>query len=78
MIQRDLARTYPRLRLFKETSGEGQRAMGRILRAYSVLDSEVGYCQGLGFLVGPLLMNVIFFLLLGGVVTNEGEGGLDE
>lgn len=27
-----------------------------LLKAYSIYDSEVGYCQGLSFVVGPLLM----------------------
>jgi hypothetical protein len=58
IIQRDLARTFPGVPLFSAIGGEGQRALGRIMRAYSVYDPELGYCQGLGFLVGPLLMNM--------------------
>ncbi|ORZ00893.1 rab-GTPase-TBC domain-domain-containing protein [Syncephalastrum racemosum] len=44
--------------MFKQENGEGQRAMRRILEAYSLYDSHVGYCQGLAFLVGPLLMHM--------------------
>ncbi|CEJ00880.1 hypothetical protein RMCBS344292_14923 [Rhizopus microsporus] len=58
IIQRDLARTFPRIELFKQENGSGQTAMKRILEAYSLYDTEVGYCQGLAFLVGPLLMNI--------------------
>lgn len=58
VIRRDLARTYPHVEMFKTDGGEGQQAMGRLLRAYSVYDAHVGYCQGLAFLVGPLLMTV--------------------
>lgn len=58
IIQRDLARTFPRIEMFKQENGNGQISMKRILEAYSLYDSEVGYCQGLAFLVGPLLMNV--------------------
>ncbi|KAI7878033.1 hypothetical protein K492DRAFT_209246 [Lichtheimia hyalospora FSU 10163] len=58
VIQRDLSRTFPQVDMFKADGGEGQQAMGRLLRAYSVYDAHVGYCQGLAFLVGPLLMTM--------------------
>ncbi|CAG8821736.1 3159_t:CDS:1, partial [Gigaspora rosea] len=57
IIQRDLARTFPSIEMFKEENGEGQTMLWNVLRAYSLYDPLVGYCQGLGFLVGPLLMN---------------------
>lgn len=62
VIQRDLSRTFPQLDMFKDDGGEGQLAMGRVLKAYSLYDAHVGYCQGLAFLVGPLLMTVSVFL----------------
>ncbi|KAI8370357.1 rab-GTPase-TBC domain-containing protein [Radiomyces spectabilis] len=58
VIKRDLSRTFPNVDMFKADGGEGQQAMGRLLKAYSVYDSQVGYCQGLAFLVGPLLMTM--------------------
>lgn len=58
IIQRDLARTFPSVEMFKKEGGDGQMAMERVLKAYSLYDSHVGYCQGLAFLVGPLLMTV--------------------
>ncbi|KAH8549276.1 rab-GTPase-TBC domain-containing protein [Umbelopsis sp. PMI_123] len=58
IINRDLARTFPTVDMFKLDGGSGQQAMGRILKAYSMYDAHVGYCQGLAFLVGPLLMNM--------------------
>lgn len=58
IIQRDLARTFPRIDMFKQENGQGQSSMKRILEAYSLYDTDVGYCQGLAFLVGPLLMNM--------------------
>ncbi|KAG0175746.1 hypothetical protein DFQ28_003224 [Apophysomyces sp. BC1034] len=58
IIQRDLTRTFPRIDMFKQENGAGQVAMRRILEAYSLYDADVGYCQGLAFLVGPLLMNM--------------------
>jgi hypothetical protein len=60
IIQRDLSRTFPQLEMFKTDGGEGQQAMGRLLKAYSIYDDHLGYCQGLAFLVGPLLMTVTF------------------
>ncbi|KAG0739394.1 hypothetical protein G6F57_002675 [Rhizopus arrhizus] len=58
VIQRDLARTFPGIEMFKQEGGQGQRSLERILSAYSLYDSLVGYCQGLAFLVGPLLLNM--------------------
>ncbi|KAG0342544.1 hypothetical protein BG004_005658 [Podila humilis] len=58
IIQRDLARTFPQVDMFKEEGGQGQAMLFNILKAYSLYDPHVGYCQGLGFLVGPLLMNM--------------------
>ncbi|KAI7871611.1 rab-GTPase-TBC domain-containing protein [Spinellus fusiger] len=58
IIQRDLARTFPHVDMFKQEGGDGQQALERVLKAYSLYDAMVGYCQGLAFLVGPLLMNM--------------------
>ncbi|KAI8332688.1 rab-GTPase-TBC domain-containing protein [Chlamydoabsidia padenii] len=58
MIQRDLARTFPGHDYFKEQDGAGQEGLYNVVRAYSVYDTEVGYCQGLAFIVGPLLLNM--------------------
>ncbi|KAI8360751.1 rab-GTPase-TBC domain-containing protein [Choanephora cucurbitarum] len=58
IIQRDLARTFPGIEMFKKEGGSGQQSLERVLKAYSLYDSLVGYCQGLAFLVGPLLLNM--------------------
>ncbi|ORX58856.1 RabGAP/TBC [Hesseltinella vesiculosa] len=58
IIQRDLTRTFPLVDMFSQENGDGQLAMRRILIAYSLYDHQVGYCQGLAFLVGPLLMHM--------------------
>ncbi|KAI8083118.1 rab-GTPase-TBC domain-containing protein [Halteromyces radiatus] len=58
MIQRDLARTFPGHDYFKEQDGVGQEGLYNVVRAYSVYDTQVGYCQGLAFIVGPLLLNM--------------------
>ncbi|KAK4518141.1 uncharacterized protein ATC70_001492 [Mucor velutinosus] len=56
LIQRDVSRTFPHSDMFGQESG--QRALERVLRAYSLYDADVGYCQGLAFLVGPLLLQM--------------------
>jgi len=40
--------------MFKN-AGDGQDKLRRILRAYSLYDEEVGYCQGLGFITAMFL-----------------------
>ena len=57
-IMRDLARTFPALDYFKDHEGAGQSDLFNVVKAYSLYDEEVGYCQGLAFVVGPLLLNV--------------------
>ncbi|KAJ1882596.1 hypothetical protein LPJ57_000805 [Coemansia sp. RSA 486] len=58
VIRRDLPRTFPRIPVFKREGDEGQQRLFRILKAYSLYDAEVGYCQGLGFIIGPLIMSM--------------------
>jgi hypothetical protein len=58
LIHRDLARTFPSHQYFKDRGGAGQEGLFNVVKAYSLYDSEVGYCQGLAFVVGPLLLNV--------------------
>jgi hypothetical protein len=53
-IEKDLARTFPNHRRF--ATAHGQKALGRILRAYASYDPEISYCQGMSFVAGILLM----------------------
>lgn len=57
-IQRDINRTFPAHDFFRENGGAGQEALYRICKAYSVYDKEIGYCQGLSFLVAALLLHM--------------------
>lgn len=41
---------------FKEE--EGKEALYKISKAYSVYDGEIGYCQGLSFIIAVLLLEV--------------------
>ena len=54
----DLGRTFPAHAFFKGALGPGQLSLFNLLKAYSLLDHEVGYCQGLPFLAGLLLMHL--------------------
>ncbi|XP_023932514.1 EVI5-like protein isoform X2 [Lingula anatina] len=56
LIKRDIARTYPEHSLFKDKDGLGQESLFNVMKAYSIVDREVGYCQGSCFIVGLLLM----------------------
>jgi hypothetical protein len=58
IIGRDLHRTFPEIRMFEEKGGDGQVKLGRVLRAFAAYDMQVGYCQGLTFLAGPLLLHM--------------------
>ena len=58
VIRRDIARTYPEHDFFKKKDGIGQEALFNVMKAYSIHDREVGYCQGTAFIVGLLLMQV--------------------
>jgi TBC1 domain family member 10 len=55
IIERDLARTFPTHVLFRDADGIGQTQLRNILRAYANIDPEVGYVQGMGFIVGTLM-----------------------
>lgn len=58
MIKRDIARTFPDHSFFKDKDGIGQGTLYNVIKAYSVWDKEVGYCQGSAFIVGILLMQM--------------------
>ncbi|KZV95128.1 RabGAP/TBC [Exidia glandulosa HHB12029] len=57
-IKRDLGRTFPNHAFFTDGSGVGQGNLSNVLKAYSLHDPEVGYCQGLPFVVAVLLLNM--------------------
>ncbi|XP_061634343.1 EVI5-like protein isoform X4 [Phyllopteryx taeniolatus] len=58
LIRRDIARTYPEHDFFKEKDSLGQEVLFNVMKAYSLVDREVGYCQGSAFIVGLLLMQM--------------------
>jgi len=56
IISRDIHRTFPEHPLFGFE--QGQKALFNLLKAYSLHDLEVGYCQGMAFVAGLLLFYV--------------------
>uniref|UniRef100_A0AAQ6ADK9 TBC1 domain family member 4 n=1 Tax=Amphiprion ocellaris TaxID=80972 RepID=A0AAQ6ADK9_AMPOC len=54
----DLGRTFPTHQYFSAQLGAGQLSLYNLLKAYSLLDTEVGYCQGISFLAGVLLLHM--------------------
>ncbi|XP_035531941.1 TBC1 domain family member 4 isoform X4 [Morone saxatilis] len=54
----DLGRTFPTHQYFSAQLGTGQLSLYNLLKAYSLLDTEVGYCQGISFVAGVLLLHM--------------------
>eukprot|EP01130_Rhizamoeba_saxonica_P016640 TRINITY_DN7733_c0_g1_i1.p1 TRINITY_DN7733_c0_g1~~TRINITY_DN7733_c0_g1_i1.p1 ORF type:complete len:637 (+),score=119.18 TRINITY_DN7733_c0_g1_i1:27-1913(+) len=53
-IERDIGRTFPDHPYFR--SGPGDEYIRRISSAYAIKDPEIGYCQGMNFIIGILLL----------------------
>ncbi|KAI8645828.1 rab-GTPase-TBC domain-containing protein [Parasitella parasitica] len=58
VIERDIARCYPDHTQFMDKKGQGQKDLSMILKAYSQYNSHLEYCQGMGRLVGLMLMQM--------------------
>jgi hypothetical protein len=54
-IRNDIRRTFPFISFFADDDGEGQTLMFDVLKAYSLYDPDLGYCQGMPYIVGVLL-----------------------
>ena len=70
-ISKDIFRTFPESKSHKEEIEGGNNSLFNVLRAYSIYDSEVKYCQGMNFIVFLFLENLegdeerAFWLLVG-------------
>lgn len=58
IIDKDIGRCFPNHPLFAQPGAEGQTMLGQVLKCYNLYDPEIGYCQGMGFIVGILLMKM--------------------
>lgn len=56
-IHKDIQRTFPNNSYFKK-GGVGEGNLFNVLKAYSLYDPDVGYTQGLGFIVAAFLLNM--------------------
>lgn len=74
-IKKDIHRTFPEHIMFKSEESYGQKGLLNILKAYSQFDTEIGYCQGMGFIAGILLMHMhseeLAFWAFVGVMDNK-------
>lgn len=53
-----VGRTFPAHPYFGTSLCPGQLSLLYVLKSYAVLDPEIGYCQGLSFVAGVLLLHV--------------------
>jgi len=53
-IMKDISRTFPQNILLMEKGGK--QALANVLKATSIYNREIGYCQGMAFVCGLLLM----------------------
>ncbi|KAJ3326193.1 hypothetical protein HDV06_000069 [Boothiomyces sp. JEL0866] len=58
IIERDIHRCFPTHVMFSDANGEGQKNLRDVLRAYALYNPTLGYCQGMGMIVGLLLMRM--------------------
>uniref|UniRef100_A0AAY5LDJ1 Rab-GAP TBC domain-containing protein n=1 Tax=Esox lucius TaxID=8010 RepID=A0AAY5LDJ1_ESOLU len=58
IIERDLDRQFPFHEMFLSRDGHGQRGLFRVLKAFTQLRPEEGYCQAQGPVAAVLLMNM--------------------
>ncbi|XP_064829939.1 mucin-22-like [Oncorhynchus masou masou] len=58
VIERDLDRQFPFHEMFLSRDGHGQRGLFRVLKAFTQLKPDEGYCQAQGPVAAVLLMNM--------------------
>ncbi|CRH01136.1 GTPase-activating protein, putative [Plasmodium relictum] len=67
-IKKDINRTYPKHILFKNNYEKGQTILFNVLKAYSNYNSDLGYCQGMAFIVATFILYMseedAFFMLI--------------
>ena len=74
VISRDITRTFPKLTQFKRAEGRAQ--LQRVLHAYAIHDPAVGYCQGMAFVAGCLLMTLDEARAFAALVTLMHSAGM--
>ncbi|KAE8915950.1 hypothetical protein PF005_g7771 [Phytophthora fragariae] len=56
-IDRDIERTFPANPFFSE-EGDGRRLLGNVLKAVALHADDIGYCQGMNYVVAALILVV--------------------
>ncbi|SBS86134.1 GTPase-activating protein, putative [Plasmodium ovale curtisi] len=68
VIKKDINRTYPKHILFKNNYEKGQNILFNVLKAYSNYNKDLGYCQGMAFIVATFILYMneedAFFMLI--------------
>ncbi|RWS28141.1 TBC1 domain family member 10A-like protein [Leptotrombidium deliense] len=57
-IRKDLNRQFPSHEMFAENNGFGQQDLYGVLKAFSIVKPDIGYCQGQAPLASVLLMHM--------------------
>jgi hypothetical protein len=55
-IFKDITRTFPHHVYFRDRFGKGQGTLFNVLKAISIEEKEIGYVQGMGYMVASLLV----------------------
>jgi hypothetical protein len=58
IIERDIHRTLPEFKLWTEDLYSGNNKLFNVLKAFSNFDNEVGYVQGMNYIVGLMLFYI--------------------
>ena len=78
-IIKDLDRTFPACSLFTDKYGGGQRKLFKVLSNYSKFNKEIGYVQGMAYIVALLLIYMdekSSFFLLHSIIKDYGLEGI--
>jgi len=72
-VEKDINRTFPNSPYFTDILNNGQSSLERVLICFAKHDPEIGYVQGMNFLVGTLLLHcseVIAFTIFVNLLEN--------
>ena len=73
-IVRDVVRTFPGHPFFR-SGMPGERMLGRILQAVAAAYPGIGYCQGMNFVVGTMLLGRLPIAHTGGLPNSAATAG---
>jgi len=73
-IVRDVVRTFPGHPFFKSGCA-GERMLGRVLQAVAAANPKIGYCQGMNFVCGGLILGRLPVAITGGIPNSGGTSG---